>query len=340
MSKKYDVAVVGADGAVGEALLEILQEREFPYGKIYALAHGDRVGSTVDFGNRDLPVGDAMDFDYSKLAIVLLAGDAALAAACAPRAVAAGCAVIDLSGSFSGVAGIPLIVPEVNAPALSGWRARGIVASPGSMATMLALVLKPVQDTIGLERINVSSYQCVSDAGRAAVEELAQQTRALLNFQEVPLAVFAKQIAFNVLPQIGRLDDNGDTGEERQLAEQLRRLLGAPQLRINATAVQVPVFYGHAAAIQLETRETPVVEDLREQLGAAPGVELLDERVDGGWPTPVTEASGQDGVFVGRIRADHSHPRGLNLWVVADNLRKGAALNGVQIAECLVREYL
>lgn len=340
MSKKYDVAVVGADGAVGAALLEILHEREFPYGKIHALAHGERVGSTVDFGNRELPVADAVDFDYSQIAIVLLAGDAVLAAACAPHAVAAGCAVIDLSGGFRDVAGIPLIVPEINAAALSGWRARGIVASPGSMATMLALALKPVQDTIGLERINVSSYQCVSDAGRAAVEELAQQTRALLNFHEVPLAVFAKQIAFNVLPQIGRIDEQGDSDEERDLATQLRHLLEAPQLRINATAVQVPVFYGHAAAIQLETRETPVIEDLREQLSAAPGVELLDERVEGGWPTPVTEASGQDAVFVGRIRTDHSHPRGLNLWVVADNLRKGAALNGVQIAECLVREYL
>jgi len=340
MAKTWDIAVVGASGLVGAAMLDILHDRGFPVGKVYPLDVGAVAGGSAAFGRRELAVGDVAAFDFSTVQLALFSAGAELAAQYAPKAAAAGCVVIDDSPQFRLDPEVPLVVPEVNAAALAGYRARGIVANPSCTATALLVALKPLHDAAGIERINVATYQSVSGSGRAALEELGRQTADLLNFRSVQPGAYPKQIAFNVLPQIDELEDNGYTREEMRLVLETRRILGAPELRVNATAVRVPVFYGHAAAVHLELREALTVERARELLAQAPGVELRDERSADGYPTPVTDASGEDAVFVGRLRADLSHPRGLNLWLVTDNIRKGAALNAVQMAEILVRDYL
>lgn len=341
MTRKFDIAVVGATGAVGEAMLAILHEREFPYAKVHAVASERSAGSRVDFGNRDLVVEDLASFDFSQVQIALFSPGAAVSAVYAPKAAAAGCVVIDNTSQFRYEPDIPLVVPEVNPHVIAQYRNRGIIANPNCSTIQMLLALKPIHDAVGIARINVCTYQAVSGTGKEAIEELAQQTRALLNFQDVPRAVYPKQIAFNVLPQVDVFQDNGYTREEMKMIWETRKILGDDSILVNATCVRVPVFYGHSEAIHLETRRKISAPEARDLLAGAPGVELLDEpRSDGGWPTPVTEASGQDAVFVGRIREDLSHPQGLNLWVVGDNLRKGAALNSVQIAEALVRDYL
>ncbi|HSW12226.1 MAG TPA: aspartate-semialdehyde dehydrogenase [Solimonas sp.] len=340
MTKTWDIAVVGAGSLVGAAMLELLHGRDFPVGKIYPLDLEPGDGGTAAFGRRDLPIGDLASFDFSTVQLALFAAGAAVAAEYAPKAAVEGCVVIDSSTQFRLDPEVPLVVPEVNAATLAGHGVRGIVASPNCMVTMLVLALKPLHEAAGIERINLSTYQAVSGSGRAAVEELGRQTADLLNFREMQRSVYPKQIAFNVLPQIDALEDNGYTREEMRLVQETRRILGSEHLGVNATAVRVPVFYGHAAAVHMETRDKLGAAQARALLASAPGVEVLEGEADDAFPTPVTEASGEDSVFVGRIREDLSHPRGLNLWVVTDNIRKGTALNAVQIAEILVRDYL
>lgn len=339
MTKTYDVAVVGATGAVGETLLSILAERNFPVGRVHALASARSLGKTVSFGRKTLDVEDLATFDFSTVQIGLFSPGASVSAEYAPKAAAAGCVVIDNTSQFRYDDDVPLVVPEVNPDAIAGHTQRGIIANPNCSTIQMLVALKPIYDAVGIERINVATYQAVSGTGKDAIEELALQTAALLNGRSVERAVYPKQIAFNVLPHIDVFQDNGYTKEEMKMVWETRKIFGDEKILVNPTAVRVPVFYGHSEALHIETRDKISADDARALLAKAPGVMLVDERRDGGYPTAVTEASGQDPVFVGRIREDISHPRGLNLWVVSDNVRKGAALNAVQIAENLVRDY-
>ena len=340
MTRKFDVAVVGATGAVGESMLSILAERKFPVGKVHAVASARSAGSRVDFGGSSLTVEDLDTFDFSKTQIGLFSPGASVSAIYAPKAAAAGCVVIDNTSQFRYEPDIPLVVPEVNPQAIAHYTNRGIIANPNCSTIQMLVALKPLHDAVGIERINVCTYQAVSGTGKDAIEELARQTAELLNGKPTESKVYPRQIAFNCLPQIDVFQDNGYTKEEMKMVWETRKIMGDDSILVNPTAVRVPVFFGHSEAVHIETRQKITAEQARELLRKAPGVKVMDERKDGGWPTAVTEAAHHDAVYVGRIREDISHPRGLNLWVVADNVRKGAALNSVQIAEVLVKDFL
>jgi aspartate-semialdehyde dehydrogenase len=321
-------------------MLDILSQRKFPVGKVYALASERSAGSTVSFGRKELLVENLADFDFSKVQIGLFSPGASVSAVYAPKAGEAGCVVIDNTSQFRYDDDIPLVVPEVNPGALASYRNRNIIANPNCSTIQMLVALKPIYDAVGIERINVATYQAVSGTGKEAIEELATQTASLLNGRPVETKVYPRQIAFNVIPHIDSFQDNGYTKEEMKMVWETRKIMGDERIQVNPTCVRVPVFYGHSEAIHVETRDKITAEQARKLLEAAPGIVVLDERQAGGYPTPVGDASGKDPVFVGRIREDISHPRGLNLWVVADNVRKGAALNSIQIAETLIRDFL
>ncbi len=340
MTKVYNVAVVGATGAVGEAMLAILEERKFPVGEVYALASSKSAGKRIPFNGGYLRVEDLAEFDFSKAQIGLFSPGASVSAEYAPKAAAAGCIVIDNTSQFRYDDDIPLVVPEVNPEKIIEYKNRGIIANPNCSTIQMLVALKPIYDAVGITRINVCTYQAVSGTGKEAIEELAMQTAQLLNAKTITTNVYPKQIAFNVLPQIDVFMDNGYTKEEMKMVWETRKIMGDESILVNPTAVRVPVFYGHSEAVHIETREKISAEKVRELLQNAPGVTVIDERKDGGYPTAVTDSSGRDGVFVGRIREDISHPNGINLWVVSDNVRKGAALNSVQIAEELVKNHI
>ncbi len=340
MSDRIDVAVVGATGVVGEAMLEILSQRKFPVGQVYALASERSVGKRVAFGNRQLDVDNLADFDFSKVAIGLFSAGGSVSAEFAPKAAAAGCIVVDNTSHFRRDDDIPLVVPEVNPDAIAAYTARGIIANPNCSTIQMLVALKPIYDAAGIERINVCTYQAVSGAGRSAVEELVRQTAALMNGRPVELSGDAKQIGFNAIPHIDQFMENRYTREEMKMVWETRKILGDEEIQVNPTAVRIPVFYGHSEAVHIETRDKISAQSVVELLENSPGIKVLDGVETGQYPTAVTEASGTDPVFVGRIREDISHPRGINLWVVADNIRKGAALNSVQIAEILAKNYL
>lgn len=340
MSKKYDVAVVGATGAVGETMLSILAQRKFPVGKVYALASERSAGKKVEFGDRMLTVESLSDFDFSKVQIGLFSPGASVSAEYAPKAAAAGCVVIDNTSQFRYEKDIPLVVPEVNPQAVAQYKNRGIIANPNCSTIQMLVALKPIYDAVGITRINVCTYQAVSGTGKEAIEELAAQTAALLNGKPVECKVYPKQIAFNVIPQIDVFMDNGYTKEEMKMVWETRKIMGDESIMVNPTTVRVPVFFGHSEALHIETRDKITAEKAMDLLRNAPGVILLDERKDGGYPTAVTEAANHDACYVGRVREDISCDKGLNLWVVSDNVRKGAALNSIQIAEILIKDYL
>ena len=340
MPEKYDVAVVGATGAVGETMLEILAERKFPVNRVYALASERSAGKKVPFGDTYLTVEDLGSFDFSKVQIGLFSAGAGISEKYAPLAAAAGCVVIDNTSRFRYDDEIPLVVPEVNPGAIAGYTRHGIIANPNCSTIQMLVALKPLHDAAGIERINVCTYQAVSGTGKEAIEELAVQTGELLNGRSVLPRVYPRQIAFNVLPQIDVFQDNGYTKEEMKMVWETRKIMEDDSIQVNPTAVRVPVFYGHSEAVHIETRKKLTVEQAMALLQQAEGVVLLDERRDGGYPTAVSEGAGHDPVYVGRVREDISHPQGLDLWIVADNVRKGAALNSIQIAEILVKEYL
>ena len=340
MSKQYDVAVVGATGAVGQEMLKILRQRKFPVGKVYALASARSVGEDLDFGADELYVEDLAGFDFSKVQIGLFSPGASVSAEYAPKAAAAGCVVIDNTSQFRYDPDVPLVVPEVNAHAIAGYTKRGIIANPNCSTIQMLVALKPILDAVGIERINVATYQSVSGTGKEAIEELADTSARALSGQDFESKVYPKQIAFNCLPHIDTFQPNGYTKEEMKMVWETHKIFEDDSIQVNPTAVRVPVFYGHSEALHIETREKISADRARELLAAAPGIKVMDEHVDGGYPTAVTEGAHHDEVFVGRIREDISHPRGLDLWVVSDNIRKGAALNSVQIAECLIAEYL
>ena len=337
MSKQFKVAVVGATGAVGETMLSILAEREFPASEVIALASERSAGSLVKYGNDDIVVQDLATFDPAGIDIALFSAGGGISKEYGPKFAAAGAVVIDNSSTFRYDDDVPLVVSEVN-PEQVGNRPRGIIANPNCSTMQLMVALKPLHDAAKIERINIATYQSVSGAGRSGLEELGVQTGQLLNFQEIDPRKFQVQIAFNLIPQIDDFQPNGFTKEEMKLVWETRKILGDEAIGVNPTVVRVPVFYGHSEAVHIETRDKLSAEQARELLERAPGVVVVDERVAGGYPTPVTHASGSDAVYVGRIREDLSHPRGLDLWVVSDNIRKGAALNAVQIAELVASE--
>jgi aspartate-semialdehyde dehydrogenase len=339
MSETIDIAVVGATGAVGEAMMEILEQREFPVGKLYALASERSAGKTVRFRGKSITVSDLAEFDFSKTAIALFSAGGSVSEEHAPRAAASGCVVIDNTSHFRRQEDIPLVVPEVNPGALAAYRSTRIIANPNCSTIQMLVALKPIYDAVGISRINVATYQAVSGTGKAAIEELAGQTARLLNGQPTEAKVYSKQIAFNALPHIDTFEDNGYTREEMKMVWETQKILEDPDITVNATCVRVPVFYGHSEAVHIETNTKISADAARKLLEDAPGVTLTDGREDGAYPTAVTDGAGSNPVFVGRIREDISHPTGLNLWVVADNLRKGAALNSIQIAELLVKEH-
>ncbi len=337
--RRYTVAVVGATGAVGEAMLAILAERRFPVGELVALASERSAGGYVDFMDDEVLVRDLATFDPAGVDIALFSAGGSVSKAYAPKFAAAGAVVIDNSSTFRYDDDVPLVVSEVN-PEATRERPRGIIANPNCSTMQLMVALAPIHREYGVERINVATYQSASGAGRSGLEELGKQTAALLSFQDVEPKRFQVQLAFNLIPQIDDFQDNGFTKEEMKLVWETRKILGDERIGVNPTVVRVPVFYGHSEAVHIETRRKVTADEARALLERAPGVEVVDERKPGGYPTPVTHASGNDPVYVGRIREDLSHPRGLNLWVVADNIRKGAALNAVQIAEVLVADGL
>ncbi|MBT3529977.1 MAG: aspartate-semialdehyde dehydrogenase [Gammaproteobacteria bacterium] len=337
---KYNVAVVGATGAVGEAILSILEERNFPVDEIYPLASERSAGKTLMFNNKAVMVTDLAEFDFSKAQIGLFSAGGSISEEFAPKAAAAGCVVIDNTSHFRNDDDIPLVVPEVNPGAVGQYTARNIIANPNCSTIQMLVALKPIHDAVGIKRISVATYQAVSGAGTPGIEELARQTAELLNGRESESETFSKQIAFNALPHIDQFMDNGYTKEEMKMVWETRKIFGDESIQVSATCVRIPVFYGHSEAVQIETSKPISDQEVRELLSHAPGVTVIDERQDGGYPTAVTESAGQDAVFVGRIRQDISLENGISLWVVSDNVRKGAALNSIQIAEELIKSYL
>ena len=352
----YNVAVVGATGLVGETMMQILEQREFPVDQLHAVASERSVGKTVEFGERRLAVQALSDFDFSGVHFALFSAGAGIAAEHAPRAAAQGALVIDNSSAYRYDDDVPLVVPEVNPSALAECRERGIVANPNCSTIQLVVALKPLHDAIGIDRISVATYQAVSGAGRQAMEDLARHTADMMaghgrpegsaedvdgdppaNGGRLP-AESAPSAAFNAVPHIDDFQDNGYTKEEMKIVWETRKILGDEALRISATAVRVPVFFGHSEAVCVELKRKVEVGEALRLFRAARGVVVMSQDRAGGYPTPGVDATRSDAVFVGRVREDISHEQGLNFWVVADNVRKGAALNAVQIAELLIRD--
>ncbi len=335
MDKMYNVVVVGPSTMVGESLLNLLEERNFPVGQIFAAS--EEGGGRVTFRDKAVKVEQLDNFDFSKVEFAFFCDDEDVAEEYAQRATAAGCIVIDDSPAFRLEDDVPLVVPEVNCESLNGYRQPQIISNPSTCALMLATVLKPLQTAVGVERVNVVTLQAASGCGQKGVEELAGQAAAMFNLKPIEHKVFPAQIAFNLIPQIGSFFDDGSTGEEMKIRWETQKLLDDESLRINVTAVRVPVFHGHAMVVHIDLEGELGAEAARSLLQAAPGIEVMDELEEGGYPTPVADAIGKDAILVGRIRKDVSSTRGLDLWVVADNIRKGAALNSIQIAEMLIK---
>ena len=327
MLESIDVAVVGATGAVGEAMISILEERNFPVGELFPLASERSVGKTVMYRGKSHRVENLSEFDFSRAQMGLFSAGGSVSKEYAPVAASAGCIVIDNTSHFRLEKDIPLIVPEVNAETLIEYHQKNIIANPNCSTIQMLVDLKHIYDAV--------SGTCKKD-----IKELAGQTASLLNAQEIETKVYPAQIAFNVLPHIDDFQENGYTREEMKMIWETKKIFDDDSIEVNPTCVRVPVFYGHSEAIHIETREKITTSEVQELMLEASSIQLIDDREPGGYPTPVGHSAGEDSVFVGRIREDISHPRGINLWVVADNVRKGAALNSIQIAECLISSYL
>lgn len=340
MARRLNIAIVGATGAVGEALLSVLEERNFPLDKLYLLASERSVGRTMVFKNREYPVDDLHDFDFSKADIALFSAGGEISKVYAPIAAAANCVVVDNTSYFRYEDDIPLVVPEVNAHRIADYKKRNIIANPNCSTIQMVVALKPLHDAAGISRINVATYQAVSGTGKKAISELISQVGELLNGRPVKPSVYPQQIAFNVLPHIDDFQDNGYTREEMKMVWETKKIMEDETILVNPTTVRVPVIYGHSEALHVEFKKPLPVADARKLLTKAPGVKLVDNVAKLEYPTALSHAVGKDEVFVGRLRQDISHPNGLNMWVVADNVRKGAATNAVQIAEILQSEYL
>ncbi|HTF93674.1 MAG TPA: aspartate-semialdehyde dehydrogenase [Verrucomicrobiae bacterium] len=337
--EKYNVAVVGATGAVGEQMREVLEERQFPVGELRLLASERSAGQFLPFKGRQLPVQVLNEDSFKEIDIGLFSAGGDVSAKFAPLAVAAGAVVVDNSSTFRMEPDIPLVVPEVNAKEIANYKTRGIVANPNCSTIQLVVALKPIHDAARIKRVVVSTYQSVSGAGRKAMDELSQQVAALFNGREIKKEKFPHQIAFNCIPHIDVFLESGYTKEEWKMINETRKILGEPNLPVTATTVRVPVFLSHSESVNVETYVKLSAAETKRILREAPGVIVADEPENNDYPTPI-DAAGKDATYVGRIREDDSVVNGLNLWVVSDNLRKGAALNAVQIAEILIRDYL
>jgi len=340
MFGQTNIAVVGATGAVGEVMLEILADRNVPAKNIFPLASERSLGKQVSYGNNDIDVQDLATFDFSKVQIGLFSAGASVSEVYAIKAAAAGCVVIDNTSHFRTRDDIPLVVSEVNPEKIADYVNTGIIANPNCSTMQMLVALKPIHDAVGIERINVATYQAVSGAGKKAIEDLVHQTSALLNGKPVKLNGANKQIAFNAIPHIDTFLENRYTKEEMKMVWETQKILDDKSIMVNPTAVRIPVFYGHSEAVHLETKKKISQQGVVDLMMGAPGVEVIDGVELGQYPTAVSDGSGTDPVYVGRIREDISHPCGINMWIVADNIRKGAALNTIQIAELLVKEYL
>ena len=337
--EKYNVAIVGATGAVGEQMREVLDERQFPVGEVRLLASERSVGQFLPFQSRQLPVEVLKADSFKDIDIALFSAGGSVSSEFAPMAVAAGAVVIDNTSVFRMEPDIPLVVPEVNAKEIANYKTRGIIANPNCSTIQMVVALKPIHDAARIKRVVVSTYQSVSGAGRKAMEELSQQVAALFNGKEIEKVKFPHQIAFNCIPHIDAFMDDGYTKEEWKMIEETRKILGEPNLPVTATTVRVPVFCSHSEAVNVETYVKLSANETRRILREAPGIIVADEPENNLYPMAI-DAAGKDATYVGRIREDKSVANGLNLWVVSDNLRKGAALNAVQIAEILIRDYL
>lgn len=336
--KTYSIAIVGATGLVGTTLLNLLEERKFPIDQLYLLASQQSIGKEIAFRGANYTVNDLAGFDFTQSNIAFFCVGNDLAAEYAPKAATAGNIVIDKSFYYRNHNDVPLVIPEVNAHSLADCRKMNIIANPNCNTIPIAVALKPIYDAVGIHRINVATYQSVSGTGKDAVVELTEQSKQLLDHQQIHPKVYSQQIAFNVLPHIDDFQDNGYTREEMKIVWEMQKIFNDKTLAINPTAVRVPVYCGHAASVHIETKNKITAEQALQLLSNASGVKVMTGKFP--YPTPVLNAAGNDHVYVGRVREDISHQQGLNLWVVADNLRKGAALNAIQIAEHLIEHTL
>lgn len=339
MKSEYHVAVAGATGAVGNEMIQILEEQEFPVASLKLLASSRSAGKPLDFRGESLHVEELRDDSFEGVDIALFSAGAAASRQFAPAAAESGCVVIDNSSAWRMDPEVPLVVPEVNPHAVADYRNKGIIANPNCSTIQMVVVLKPIYDAAGIERVVVSTYQAVSGTGKNAMEELTEQTRNLLTFQEVTAEVYPHRIAFNCFPHIGSFLENGYTEEEMKMVHETHKIMEDPNIRVSATTVRIPVFYGHSEAVNIQTKRKLSAKEARVLLFQAPGVRVMDNPDERIYPMP-SEAAGINDTLVGRIREDISIENGLDLWIVADNIRKGAALNTVQIAELLIKEHL
>src|SRR5208282_2119453 len=334
----YNVAVVGATGNVGREMLNILDEREFPVKEVFAIASRRSTGVEVSFGDKTLKCRDLETFDFSQCDFALMSAGGEISTQWSPKIGKTGCIVIDNSSAWRYDMDVPLIVPEVNADAVVGYKKKNIIANPNCSTAQLVVALKPLHDAATIKRVVVSTYQSVSGAGKDAMDELFRQTRAVFVADPVEVVKFTKQIAFNVIPHIDVFLDSGYTKEEWKMMVEVQKILD-PDIQVSATCVRVPVFIGHSEAVNVEFEKPITAAQARAILREAPGCLVIDKHEDGGYVTPI-EAAGEDATFISRIRKDPTVEHGLQMWVVSDNLRKGAALNAVQIAECLINRKL
>lgn len=335
----YNVAVVGATGAVGNEMIKVLEQRNFPVKKLTLLASERSLGIDLTFHGKSIPVDVLTESSFAGIEIGLFSAGGSVSEKFAPIAAAQGCVVIDNTSAFRMVPDIPLVVPEVNPEAIALYKNSGIIANPNCSTIQMVVALKPIHDAVGIKRIVVSTYQAVSGTGKKAIEELSLQTQALLSFKEPVVGVYPHQIAFNCLPHIDVFLENGYTKEEMKMVNETKKIMNDPSIMVTATTVRVPVFYSHSESVNVETRKKITADEVRKLLSTAPGVMVVDNPENKEYPLAIN-AAGRDETFVGRIREDESIPNGINLWVVSDNIRKGAALNAVQIAEILGSKYL
>jgi aspartate-semialdehyde dehydrogenase len=336
---KYNMAVVGATGVVGQEMIRILEQRNFPVDKIKLLASERSAGQFLEYRGKAEKVHLLSEETFEGIDIGLFSPGASVSAVYAPKAGKAGCVVIDNTSQFRMDPDVPLVVPEVNPKAIAEYKKRNIIANPNCSTIQMVVALKPIHDAVKIKRIVVSTYQAVSGAGREAMDELSNQVLAIYGRKEIEKKVFPYQIAFNCIPQIDVFLDNGYTKEEMKMVNETRKIMGDDSIKITATTVRVPVFNSHSETVNIETENKITAKEVKKLLSKAPGVKVVDDTKNKLYPMPL-DASERDEVFVGRIREDESIPNGINMWIVSDNLRKGAALNAVQIAELLIKEYL
>lgn len=336
---EYTVAVVGATGLVGQSMIEILEERKFPVKKLIPMASSRSEGEVVAFNKKNIRVVDLAKQDFAGVDFALFSAGGEVSKQYAAVAVNAGAIVIDNTSCFRYDDEIPLVVPEVNKSAIADYRNHGIIANPNCSTIQMLVALKPIYDLVGISRINVCTYQSVSGAGQKGIEELSKQTIELLNGHEYENKVFSHQIAFNVIPQIDEFQDNHYTKEEMKMVWETKKIFADDSILVNPTAVRVPVFLGHSEAVHIETDSKISREEVIDLLNKAPGVKVISDDINASFPTSLSDAANTDLVYVGRIREDISSPNGINMWIVSDNVRKGAALNSIQILETLVSEY-